>query len=223
MLDLPSRARPTPLRSRDVFRTFTRSVAIITRPSIVQADPPLPLFNQRQFATFAAFANCSQSTEAQSLACLRSAPTDAVRKASLQLLYNSPAEPGLLTYAPCSEGARGYVQESLARTLAPGRKVAARYTIAGNNWNDGDGYVRSLKWLPATDAQALAANEALARANILALLPISNATLDRALALYPLDDFADGGWAAIAGAVRQDVIFAWCAAALRATRSPRFD
>lgn len=83
-----------------------------------------------------------------------------------------------------------------------------QFALAGNNWNDGDGYVKALPWLPSSNASAAAANEALARSDLLSFLPVNASTLDRALSLYKQEDFV-GGWNGVAGAVRQDVIFAW--------------
>lgn len=81
--------------------------------------------------------------------------------------------------------------------------------IAGNNFNDGSGFVSTSINPPANSTNASAQADALLSASLVQQYPLAagSDTIAQVLQLYPLSDFADNH--ARGAQIYQDVTFGW--------------
>lgn len=104
-------------------------------------------------------------------------------------------------YAPCIEGPNGYLKYNSVQRLIEGH-VAGTYGWGGNNYAEGQGFV------PATFVNKSSSDdEAIANAFLKEYFPVNESEVTRALQLYPASQY--GSAKERAGAMYQDVVFAW--------------
>lgn len=173
-------------------------------------------FRQQQFANFSELAGCPGGN----LTCLRQVSSDAVRTASYNVSshialgvgyhahtqlgwqLSSVLAPGYsAAYAPCIEGPQGYLKYNTVQRLIEG-KVAGKHGWGGNNFAEGQGFVP-----PALVNDSSSDDSAIATTFLKEYFPVTDSEVTRALELYPANEYPDAKQRA--GAMYQDVVFAW--------------
>ncbi|GFZ52143.1 hypothetical protein JCM24511_09916 [Saitozyma sp. JCM 24511] len=174
--------------------------AVVSSPYLTPMGACDSSFWQNQFHNFSKAANCTDNLD-----CLRSAPSDLLR--NLSHTFDSILQPGHPSaYEPCIEGPGGYLVKNTAEVLYKG-DLRQTYVIAGNNFNDGSGFVSTSINPPANSTNASAQADALLSASLVQQYPLAagSDTIAQILQLYQLSDFADNH--ARGAQIYQDVTF----------------
>lgn len=145
------------------------------------ADPGIALGESaKHTAKLTTLVNCTASTSAKELACLRSLPLDTLLSTAITYEFSLDANGGLDVFIPVAP--TPFIPDSPHRLLSSGRFARNIDIISGWNENDGSFFV-------ADDPTTIKTDKDVAKSLLVQASRLSSKTISKALALYPLSDF----------------------------------